>query len=255
MLGTQQAINYASLDPASLQTLRLIESVTGRPMPATVFPAIITGKALPQFPVAPYANQPLQDPLPTCTDPPLSEDCSTYNAPDANGHFADELLPCGVWPVRYRWTAPAIGLDSELCGFRLTESGEVRPWRQAMYAVNTSHVIAQDRKLHYPYVRPGTPILMAYGPIGAVTGDAPMYGFYFQHMMDPLHGTRDCPAVIDPGSTCCCCEIPLSSGPPIYGCTTIFNCLQYEDSVAHPIEYCAGVIGEPCLPDPPCWAG
>lgn len=254
MLRNQDAIDYATLDPAGLETVRLVENVTGRSFPATLFPAIITGAALPQHTVAAFPNQPLIDPLPGCTDPSGVDDCGLAGNPDPNGFYEDEFLPCGVWPVRYRWSSAQIGIDSELCGYRINEQGAIVPWRQAMYAVNTAHVVAQDRKLHYPYVRQGTPVIMGFGPIGAMTGDVPAYGFFFYHMADPLHGTRDCPGG-GGGEECCCCQVQIFDNPVIYnyGCMSVSACAQYDLSTPLPPLVCEGFIGTTCPDSPPCW--
>lgn len=189
---------------------QLFEHEFGVIVPQAAFPATLTGIAhpMPGQREREFANSPLKASLPSCTDPERLEDCFDLTAigtPNQYGFYADEYLPCGVAPVRYRWTAPEIGIHSEGCGYRTKENVMV-PWRQAFYAVNVSHGSAdgsmtyQDRNLDYgpvpnavnpnsypflPAYR-GLPVIMAWGYIGNLTNDTPTFGFFFTHMTDAI---------------------------------------------------------------------
>ncbi len=192
--------------------LQEVERAIGHPIPQAGFPAIITGRAKPQHTTRAYANSPLVPDL-DCTDPGTNtdpsdfmQDCLEGPEPDADGYYADEFLPCGVWPVRYRWRAQWLPLTSEGCGYR---QGHVDDpvawvlWRQVMFALNTAHW-SQDHLIDYPFIRAGTLVIMHLNRLSLMT-ETPKYGFVFHQMTDPASGVVPC-LEIPPTTTCefCC---------------------------------------------------
>lgn len=213
---------------SELEDIRgIFQRSSGVPLPMGAFPAMIVGRVLPQFTVHPVPNSPLEDPYPPCTDPttPIElDDCTTQPTPDGNGFYANEFLPCGYHPVRYRWRAEApLNFDSEMCGYRLVGQ-DWQLWRQMFYAVNTAHR-TQDVLLDYPYVRNGTLVIMSFNKIGFLTNGRPEYGFMFHHPMDP-GPARPCPGTGGGGGDPCGCCITINPPSPIqnYNCTTFEDC-------------------------------
>jgi hypothetical protein len=184
-------------------------SIMGAPLGELIFPAMITGVAKPQFTTRPHASCRLADTQPECGDTDPYMDCSAYDTPNASGYYPDSFLPCGVWPARYRWRAEFGSASSETCGFRKTGAAPDEiwlPWRQAYYAINTAHV-SQDRELDYPYIPPGTLVIMQFADLAALTGETggPRFGFSFHHMSDPLGNIIPCP-VPGPSLEEGCCQ-------------------------------------------------
>lgn len=216
----KRALKQAMARSSELRaTVRLIEQSTGFPIPLQPFPATITGKVLPQFRAGdppdgsrPTPNSPFV-PLDPCTDPAGIYDCADESA--------DTHLPCGVSPVRYKWEAPLVGLSSDaLCGFR-NISGVWTPWKQAFYAVNAIHH-TQDPTIDYDYTPVNMLVIMAFGPIGLLTGDDPTWGFFFRHMSDPP-GANACGPAVPP---CGCC-IWFDGNRQRGACMSEENCAFY----------------------------
>lgn len=180
----------------------------GTPIPNGPFAAHITGIAKPLHVERDSPNQVLITPYPACTDPVGVFDCSTIAVPDVNGLFPPEFLPCGIWPMRYRWKAEWSNLTSELCGWlEDTTAGTAKLWRQAFYAINVSHWL-QERQIDYRYVKPGMLVQMFFTDISAITGGNPKWGFAFSHMTDPVALTT--------------CPIGGEFEPDLAGCCHIF---------------------------------
>lgn len=237
----------------------------GHPPPMEPFAAVITGAAKvwkdhQQFDASgalrDAPNVPLAIPFPT-TNPPTTidfDDCTTRGTPNADGFYVSELLPRGVWPCRYRWTAVRGSLHSEACGFReeMDTPGEWVPWRQAFYAVNVSHGTLtagsasnkeqpwiEDPKLNYPYLRLGTIVIMAWGDISAITGGSPAFGFFFTHRLDFPRTVNCKPAGgSNPLAVGCCIQFFVG------GCTdpTNFDCVA-QIFCAHDADDCSTQAG------------
>ena len=216
------------------QSMEEYVSVMGAPMEELIFPAMITGVAKPQFVARDYPNCRLVDPQPPCEDSPEYIDCSGADVPDANGFFPESFLPCGVWPVRYRWRAEIGGASSEVCGRRIVN--EIwKPWKQTHYAVNTAHV-TQDPELNYPYLRPGTLVIMQFSDLTLLPlmAGGPRYGFSFHHMTDPLGTIAICP---EPGTStrmgCCYYYVwddNLGDWLPVWSCLPEDQCFVLHES-------------------------
>lgn len=210
-----------------------IQSV-GMPPPMTAFPAVITGRAYPQWQQRNGAgiHLPLEDPYPTCEDPADFDDCSAERpALDSDDMETDERLPCEVYPIRYMWRALDRNLSSRMCGVLTRDSGSTI-WRQAFYAVNTAHA-TQDVALNYGPLPKGLNIVLSWGPIGTLTNNNPEWGFFFHHMNDPP-GTKQCPSSggVIGGSVRGCCYLYDQFGGQIPGaefCATIEECAQFNN--------------------------
>lgn len=202
-------------EPQSAAFWRAVSASTGQPPPMIPFPAEITGLARPRFPYQGRisASILLADPYPPCTDLPAIYDCETDDIPDADGFYPPVDLPCGVWPARYSWRSDATGLSSDGCGLFKTAAGVWRTWRHGLYAMNEQEMFI-DPKLDYPFVRPGTPVIMGFGPIPAQAMANPTdaetmgWGFFFSHHVDPK-GTQACAGsqCIPEGGGEGCCQV------------------------------------------------
>lgn len=156
-------------------------------LPMEPFPARIVGICKPQGLLRDSPSSSLSNP--NQVDDGGFDDCDTVFARDANGYYANDSLPKGFQPVRYRWVAQHAPFDSEMCGMRNYNNQFLR-WRQMFYAINTAHW-QQDPALDYPFTPLGRLVMMAFGPIGLIPGDKPKYGFFFHHPTDPV-GIRFC---------------------------------------------------------------
>lgn len=212
----------------SLSPTNRVAASTAHPAHQLIFPATITGVAKP-YPLIQSRDAPTVD-IDTdqdCTDPPDIGDCSVSQTPDSEGFYPDEVLPCGVYPARYRWIADAGALSSEGCGYRKNEMDEWVPWRQANYAVNVAHSV-QDAKLDYPYVKPGTPVIMYYTRLSNMAdySGGIGWGYAFIHYMDPP-GTQTCPPD-NPQAAQGCCIITTSPTTRTLLCSTEEQCDAFE---------------------------
>lgn len=224
---------------------------TAHPTPNLIFPAIITGVAKP-FPQKNGRDAPTVD-LDTdanCTDPGDVGNCGLVQTPDSEGFYPDEFLPCGVYPTRYRWVEDGGNHSSEGCGWRKDEQGQWVRWRQALYAVNISHTV-EDSKLDYPYVKPGTPVMMFYARLSNLDdyNGGTGWGFAFIHKSDPP-GTQLCPTGAQVGG---CCILTDSQGFEIKFCATEQECEDFNNPPNSTVFLGLGVScpGN----DPPCSAG
>lgn len=183
----------------------------GQRIPDYVFPARITG-------IARVANS--SDETGTVVNAPVSDgpcvdsveeppdDCGLIQTPNADGFFPPDVLPCGLTRVRYRWQAlhdPA--LNSEGCGIRQLDDGTFAAWRQAFYAVNQAEFFYPG-DLPFPYIRPGSNVHIAFGPIGRFSGQTNEWGFYFNLTADPK-GATECPSSNLGGDVTGCCQVRI----------------------------------------------
>lgn len=180
----------------------------GQRIPDYVFPARITGIAAVANTIdktGTVVNAPLLDkPCVDSVDYP-ADDCQTVVVPDERGFYPPDVLPCGVAPVRYRWQAlhdPA--LNSEGCGIRKLDDGTFAAWRQAFYALNQAEFF-YPADLPFPYIKPGTNVHIAFGPIGRFSGQPDEWGFYFNVTADPK-GATECPSSSLGGDVTGCCQ-------------------------------------------------
>jgi hypothetical protein len=211
----------------------IYEHTLGFRIPQAPFPATIVGivHPMPGQREREWANSKLSATPGPCDDPAGLDECfGSESTPDARGFYAEEFLPCGIAPVRYRWVSSSGPGHSEGCGYRLA-GGELVTWRQAFYAVNVAHgsadgaISPQDRDVDYgpapgqdsPNEYPfcpsylGLPVIMAFGYIGHLTNDTPKWGFFFTHSHDPV-GVAPCAASPDPPTNnpwCCYYVNPL----------------------------------------------
>lgn len=214
------------------ETRRVIEAACGQTPPQTPFQAIITG----------YADE-----LPTNgTEPDDLAECfktlPAYPEPDPISGFQfypPESLPRLMKLRRYRWRALFGNLDSEGCGWR-SVAGDLVPWRQAWYAVNTAE-ITHDPRLDYPPVNLGTCVLMAFNRLndcmGVGAGFEPAWGYMFHHMVDPK-GILICSGRGD--TEIGCCIIP--GFPPQYSCLPESDCMavggDWRGDIPCPAQRC-----------------
>lgn len=220
----------ADYSKREIEARRLVQRVVGRPIPETLFPAVITGYAIARVePVnqggtecstpgigcsRPWPNSPFVEEV-GCEDDGGLDDCSPSSP-------VDSRLPCGVEMVRYKWISPATGLSSVGCGYRKNEAGDFIRWKQALYAVNTAHK-TQDAGIDYPFVPVNMLVQMAFGKIGAVSGGVPEFGFFFHHMSDPP-GANLCVDETECG--CCIGYDPNFPAIPVgRDCRTLANCV------------------------------
>lgn len=232
------------------ETINQIVRSTGHPPPQTVFPAYITGVAK-AYPLMQGRDSPSVtiDAAAKCTDPVDLDNCSLAQTHDAEGFYPDEFLPCGVYPTRYRWRAVDSALTSEGCGLRQDDQGDWIKWRQALYAVNVSHSV-QDSKLDYPYVKPGTAVIMYFARLSNMPGysGGTGWGFAFVHHSDPP-GTQTCPpgAGFEPQG---CCIITLPGGGTVPFCADEASCDAFNDGI-NTAEFLGIGVNCPEPPSPP----
>ena len=193
--------------------VRVVQRTCGQTPPQEPFRAIITGSARP---LVSGDTPPTEASLEECFVP----GAGTVDQISGMPVYPETLLPAGVPWRRYRWQQFQGNLSSEGCGWR-SVGGQLKPWKQAMYAVNTAEV-TQDPRLDYPSVNIGTTVLVSFGLIDYASGGLPRWGFFF-HFMPDAAGILIC--TNNPAATVGCCTISQPGAPFEQFCAGELDCL------------------------------